>query len=66
MGTRTLYLNRSVCLIKHATGQRHHKTTIVREYPLKQGDPYYPIPTEENLLLYERYQNEASKLKSVL
>ena len=51
--------------IKHATGQRHHKTTIVREYPTEEGDPYYPIPTEENLLLYERYRKEASKLKSI-
>jgi UDP-galactopyranose mutase len=51
--------------IKHATGQRHQKTTIVREYPLEKGDPYYPIPREENQLLYERYKKEADKLKDV-
>ena len=33
--------------IKHATGQKHHKTTIVREYPCEPGIPYYPIPCEE-------------------
>jgi UDP-galactopyranose mutase len=51
--------------IKHTTGQKHHKTTIVREYPSDQGDPYYPIPMEENRLLYERYKKEANKLKDV-
>lgn len=51
--------------IKHATGQKHHKTTIVREYPSDQGDPYYPIPREKNRLLYERYKKESGKLKDV-
>ena len=51
--------------IKHATGQRHQKTTIVREYPSEKGDPYYPVPREENRLLYERYKKEADKLKDV-
>ena len=51
--------------IKHATGQEHHKTTIVREYPSDQGDPYYPIPREENRLVYERYKKESGKLKDV-
>jgi UDP-galactopyranose mutase len=51
--------------IKHATGQRHQKTTIVREYPIEKGDPYYPVPREENRLLYERYKKEADKLKDV-
>jgi UDP-galactopyranose mutase len=50
--------------IKHATGQRHQKTTIVREYPSEEGDPYYPIPREENRLLYEKYKKEANKLDS--
>jgi UDP-galactopyranose mutase len=51
--------------IKHATGQRHQKTTIVREYPSEEGDPYYPIPKKENHLLYEKYRKETNKLKSV-
>ena len=51
--------------IKHVTGQKHHKTTIVREYPSEEGDPYYPIPREENSLLFERYRKESDKLKDV-
>ena len=51
--------------IKHATGQMHQKTTIVREYPSEEGNPYYPIPREENRLLYEKYRKEANKLKTV-
>ncbi len=51
--------------IKHATGQRHPKTAIVREYPAEEGDPYYPIPKEENHALFEKYKKESSKLKNV-
>jgi UDP-galactopyranose mutase len=51
--------------IKHATGQVHPKTTIVREYPCEQGDPFYPIPREQNHDLYEKYRLEAEKLKNV-
>jgi UDP-galactopyranose mutase len=40
---------------KHLTGQVHPATTIVREYPSPDGDPYYPIPRPENRALYERY-----------
>ena len=41
---------------KHLTGQEHHKTTLVYEYPRASGDPYYPIQRQENLELYQRYQ----------
>jgi UDP-galactopyranose mutase len=51
--------------IKHATGQRHQKTTIVREYPTGEGDPYYPIPRKENYLLYEKYRKETDRLKGI-
>lgn len=40
---------------KHLTGQIHSGTSIVREYPQAEGDPYYPIPREENEALYKRY-----------
>jgi UDP-galactopyranose mutase len=40
---------------KHLTGQDHDATTIVREYPTAEGDPYYPIPRPANRALYERY-----------
>lgn len=51
--------------IKHATGQRHHKTTIEREFPSETGEPYYPIPREENQILYKKYAKEADKLKGI-
>jgi UDP-galactopyranose mutase len=48
---------------KHLTGQQHSGTSIVREYPQAEGDPYYPIPRDENEALFKRYeqlaQNEA-------
>ena len=40
---------------KRLTGQTHAGTTIVREYPLADGAPYYPIPRPANRALYERY-----------
>ena len=41
---------------KQLTGQVHHKTTVVYEYPTDEGDPYYPIPRPENAALYRRYK----------
>ena len=41
---------------KHLTGQKHAKTSITYEYPSAEGDPYYPIPREENQTLYKRYE----------
>ena len=41
---------------KHLTGQTHTGTSIVREYPQAEGDPYYPVPSEQNQLLYRQYQ----------
>jgi UDP-galactopyranose mutase len=40
---------------KHLTGQTHRGTSVVREYPESQGDPYYPIPRPENQALFKRY-----------
>ncbi len=41
---------------KHLTSQSHPGTSIVREYPQAEGDPYYPIPRPENEALYQRYK----------
>lgn len=38
------------------TGQAHSGTSIVREYPQDEGDPYYPIPAPEAKDLHQRYQ----------
>jgi UDP-galactopyranose mutase len=50
---------------KYLTGQEHAKSTLVREYPRAEGDPYYPIPRAENAALYARYKQLASTLPSV-
>jgi UDP-galactopyranose mutase len=50
---------------KHLTGQRHSGTSIVREYPQSEGDPYYPIPRPENELLLKKYQALAAKEPNV-
>lgn len=44
---------------KHMYGQKHPKTTIVREYPASDGEPYYPVISKENLALYEFYKTQA-------
>jgi UDP-galactopyranose mutase len=41
---------------KHLTGQEHPRTTVVREYPRADGDPYYPIPRPETKVQYDRYR----------
>lgn len=50
--------------LKHATGQKIDKTTIVKEYPISSGEPFYPIPRKQNEILYEKYAQEAEKLKN--
>ena len=41
---------------RHLTGQAHVGTSIVREYPQAEGDPYYPVPRPENEALFKRYE----------
>jgi UDP-galactopyranose mutase len=41
---------------KHLTGQQAAKTSLTYEYPSAEGDPYYPIPREENQALFKRYE----------
>jgi UDP-galactopyranose mutase len=50
---------------KHLTGQRCSGTSIAREYPRRDGDPFYPIPTSENRARYLRYRSMADKLRSI-
>lgn len=57
---------------KKITGQNHPYTTFVREYPVSyekdvegQNIPYYPIPKEENHLIYKQYKKEASLYENV-
>lgn len=50
---------------KHATGQKHPKTTIIREYSTWEGEPYYPVPNPKNQRLFDEYRREAAKLKNI-
>ncbi|MDX2007997.1 MAG: UDP-galactopyranose mutase [Meiothermus sp.] len=50
------YAYTRVSEFKHLTGQRHHHTSIVFEYPRAEGDPYYPIPASEPKALYKQYE----------
>jgi UDP-galactopyranose mutase len=50
---------------KHLTGQVHPKTSLVYEFPVADGDPYYPIPTKENAELYKQYRALARETPGV-
>jgi UDP-galactopyranose mutase len=41
---------------KHLTGDSAPVTSLTYEYPSAEGDPYYPIPREENQTLFKRYE----------
>ncbi len=49
-----------ICEYKHLLHQQSDKTTIVKEYPRSQGEPYYPVPSPRNLELYEKYKRLAT------
>ncbi len=54
--------------IKHATGQRIDRTTIVREYPQAFGEgrePYYPVPAPDAVAQYSRYAELAAQEQHV-
>jgi len=55
-----------VCEYKHLTDQRQNNTTLSYEYSLKDGDPFYPVPTDSNFKLYLSYKKKAKKLKNVI
>ena len=50
---------------KYLTGQISNSTSVSIEYPTFKGDPYYPIPNDENHIKFKKYKNEADKLKNV-
>ena len=54
-----------VAEFKHMTGQDHPGTTIIRDYPTSEGNPYYPIPCPENEALYKQYEAIAAHEKNV-
>ncbi len=54
---------------KHLSRQIHSKTTVAYEYPQPHTNgvtiPYYPIPKDDNHLLFGKYRDEADKLKNI-
>ena len=50
---------------KYLTGQVHTGTSIVREYPRADGDPFYPIPRKENEALFRRYKARSDSCTDV-
>lgn len=50
---------------KHFGNQKSDKTTVVKEYTVDTGEPYYPVPNEKNRRIYNRYKEEAEKLKDI-
>ncbi|MBF0694225.1 MAG: UDP-galactopyranose mutase [Flavobacterium sp.] len=50
---------------KHFGNQKSDKTTIVREFTVDEGEPYYPVPNSRNQEIYNLYKEEADKLTDV-
>jgi len=51
---------------KKLTWQKHEKTTICKEFPGAEGEPYYPFPTKEWKAKYGLYQEEMKKETKVI
>lgn len=50
---------------KHLTGQHAPVTSITREFPADEGDPYYPIPNPQTQAMYKRYDALARATQDV-
>lgn len=50
---------------KHFGNQQSPKTSIVKEYTVDTGEPYYPVPNERNHQIYEKYKEKADLLQNV-
>ena len=51
---------------KYLTGQQVAGTSIVKEFPCADGDPYYPIPNADNEARYQRYKAMARAVDDVV
>lgn len=51
---------------KKMTAQEHKKTTILKEYPGSEGEPYYPFPTKECKAQFSLYETEMEKEDKVI
>lgn len=50
---------------KHFGNQQSAKTTVVKEFTVDEGEPYYPVPNPRNQEIYAKYKTEADKLTDV-
>jgi UDP-galactopyranose mutase len=50
---------------KHFGNQKSDVTTVVREFTVDEGEPYYPVPNPRNQEIYAKYKAEAEKLLDV-
>lgn len=50
---------------KHFGNQKSPTTSIVKEFTVDHGEPYYPVPNEKNQAIYAQYKKEADKLVDV-
>ncbi len=51
---------------KKLSGQENKKTTICKEFPTSEGEPYYPFPTKDCKAQYALYEEEINKEKQVI
>jgi UDP-galactopyranose mutase len=51
---------------KHLTAQKSESTTISYEFSETEGEPFYPVPTEENKKKYKDYKRESEKIKNII
>jgi UDP-galactopyranose mutase len=50
---------------KQITGQKRIGSSLVKEYPQAEGDPYYPVPRTENEEQFKSYALETESLHNV-
>ncbi|WP_432221939.1 UDP-galactopyranose mutase [Flavobacterium sp. TMP13] len=50
---------------KHFGNQKSSKTTVVREFTVDEGEPYYPVPNPRNQEIYAKYKLETEKLVDI-
>jgi UDP-galactopyranose mutase len=51
---------------KKLTWQEHTKTTICKEFPCAEGEPYYPFPTKDCKAQFALYEEEMKKENNVI
>ncbi|MBH1939704.1 UDP-galactopyranose mutase [Mobilitalea sibirica] len=51
---------------KKLSWQDHKKTTICKEFPGSEGEPYYPFPTKENKAQFALYEEDMKKEENII